>query len=470
MFERPYEECGIAGVYNNPEAAKLTYLSLYALQHRGQESAGICSSFNKSLHLFKYKGLVAEVFTDKALKKLPGDIAIGHVRYSTTGSNRTINAQPLMANYRGGSLSVAHNGNITNAKALKQELEDRGAIFQSTTDSEILIHLIAQSFSHDFFEALYAALIRLKGAYSLLLLKGDTMIALRDPRGFRPLCLGTLPDNGYVLSSESCAFDIIGAQYLRELQPGEILILENGKIRSEKPFGAVDESFCIFEYIYFSRPDSMINGRCVYDYRHALGEQLAKEHPANADVVIAVPDSSNPAALGYSKASGIPFDFGMIRSHYMGRTFIEPDQQIRDFGAKIKYNPVRSVLRNKRVVVVDDSIVRGTTSRKIVKMIRDAGALEVHFRVSAPRWVSPCYFGIDTPRESELVGAKYTAEQIKDLIEADSVGYLSLEGLHKVMPKTKHYCCACFDGNYPGGKPLLCDKDALEAKAPAGVE
>lgn len=462
MFDKPHEYCGLMGVYNNEEASKLVYLGLYSLQHRGQESAGICSSNKGFLNIYKYKGLVADVFNETNLAKLIGNTALGHVRYSTTGSSRVINAQPLLANYRNGSLSVAHNGNITNAAILKKELENRGAIFQTTTDSEILIHLIAQSLSQDFFEALYSALIRLKGSYSLLLIKDDKLIALKDPRGFRPLCVGTLKNSGYVIASESCAFDIIGAQYLREVQPGEIIIMEDGKIRSEKPFGRVEESFCIFEYIYFSRPDSMVNGKCVYDYRHALGEQLAHEHPVKADVVIAVPDSSNPAALGFSKVSGIPFDFGLIRSHYTGRTFIEPEQHIRDFGAKVKYNPVRSVLRDKRVVVVDDSIVRGTTSKKIVKMLRNAGAKEVHFRVSAPQWVSPCYYGIDTPNEEELIGSSHNVEEIKNEIDADSLGYLSLSGLHKVMPKTVSYCTACFSADYPGGKPVYCEKNALE--------
>lgn len=462
MSDNPREHCGIVGVYNNPEASKLVYLGLYALQHRGQESAGICSSDKDGLKIYKNKGLVADVFSEENLEKVPGNISIGHVRYSTTGSSRVVNAQPLFAKYRGGSMAVAHNGNITNAFKVKKELEERGAIFQTTTDSEILIHLIAQSLTNDFVEALFSSMIKLKGSYSILILKDDMMIALRDPRGFRPLCLGTLEGGGYVVASESCAFDIIGAQFLREVKPGELLIMQNGKIRSEKPFGDTPESFCIFEYIYFSRPDSLVNGKCVYDYRQALGEQLAHEHPVDADVVIAVPDSSNPAALGFAKVSGIPFDFGLIRSHYTGRTFIEPNQQIRDFGAKVKYNPVKSVLRNKRVVVVDDSIVRGTTSRKIVKMLRSAGAKEVHFRVSAPCWISPCYFGIDTPKEKELIGAIHSLDEIRDLIEADSIGYLSLEGLMKVMPKTKTYCTACFNGEYPGGKPELCDKEALE--------
>ncbi len=449
------------GVFNHPEAATLAYLGLYALQHRGQESAGIVSSDGERQCCYKRLGLVADVFNKENLATLKGNSAIGHVRYSTTGSTTAENTQPIVVNYKGGSLAMAHNGNITNAEALKRELESRGAIFQTTTDSEILVHLIAQATSMDFHESLIGSLVRLKGAYSLLMIYEDRVIALRDPRGFRPLCLGRL-DGAHVVASESCALDIIDAEYVREIQPGEILTLSTAGITSEKPFAEVPPSFCVFEYIYYSRPDSLIGGQNVYDFRHRLGEQLADEQPADADVVIAVPDSSNPAALGYSKRSGIPSDFGLIRSHYVGRTFIEPDQAIRDFGARIKYNPVRSVLSDKRVVLVDDSIVRGTTSRKIVKMIRAAGAREVHFRVSAPPWLNPCYYGIDTPREAELIANANSVEAIRDHIGADSLGYMSIEGLKRVVPGTMSYCFACFEGIYPGGKPTNCQKESLE--------
>lgn len=449
----PGEECGIVAVYNHPEAAKLTYLGLYALQHRGQESAGIVSADGKRLHVHKGPGLVADVFDQETFQTLPGNMAIGHVRYSTTGSSVAANAQPIVANYKAGTLAVAHNGNITNSEELRAELEERGAIFQSTTDTEILVHLIAQAGTRDFDEAVFTSVIRLKGAYSLLLAREDRMIALKDPRGFRPLCLGKLGD-GYVVASESCAFDIMNAQYLRELAPGELLNFRDGKVTTSKPFPPAEQSYCIFEYIYFSRPDSMaVQGKCVSELRTKLGEQLAIEHPVKADVVIPVPDSSVAAAIGYARRSGIPYDTGLVRSHYVGRTFIEPDQAIRDFGARIKYNPVRSVLQDKRVVVVDDSIVRGTTSRKIVNMLRNAGAKEIHFRVSAPPWKHPCFFGVDTPEREKLIAAvNPDVEEIRKFIGADTLGYVSEEGLLKVFPKTLGYCMACFTGKYPDGQ------------------
>jgi amidophosphoribosyltransferase len=463
--EMPHEECGIMAVYNHPEAAKLTYLGLYALQHRGQESAGIVSSDGKRLHAFRGEGLVADVFNEKVFRELPGDMAIGHVRYSTTGSSVVTNAQPLMVNYRDGELAVAHNGNFTNADELRGQLEDRGAIFQTTTDTEILVHLIAQLGVRDFDESLFMSAMRLKGAYSLLIAREDRMYAIKDPRGFRPLCLGKIGD-GYAVASESCALDLINAQYLRELAPGEVLTFANGAVTSRKPFPAAEQAFCIFEYIYFSRPDSLAQTKSISQLRMKLGEQLAEECPADADVVVAVPDSSVPAAIGYARRSRIPYDLGLIRSHYVGRTFIEPDQSIRDFGARIKYNPVRSVLEGKRVVVVDDSIVRGTTSRKIVNMLRSAGASEVHFRVSAPPWRNPCYFGVDTPERDKLIAATTPEiEEIRKYINADTLGYISVEGLLKVMPKTTSYCLACFTGKYPDGQKPAGEfsKEILEA-------
>lgn len=450
--DKPREACGIVAVCGHPEAAKLAYLGLYALQHRGQESAGIATFHQGRLYTYKAKGLVADVFNEEALRELPGDIAIGHVRYSTTGSSREANAQPLVANYRGGALAVAHNGNITNAAAIREELEQRGAIFQSSTDTEVLIHLVAQAATTDFQEALFMALLRLRGAYSMLVLHNNQLVAVKDPRGFRPLCFGKLGD-AYVIASESCAFDIMNAEYLRELAPGEMLTYAEGTLRSTRPFPPTDPAFCVFEYIYFSRPDSLAQGRAIYEYRERLGAQLAEEHPADADVVIAVPDSSIPAAIGYARQSGIPYAMGLIRSHYVGRTFIEPDQAIRDFGARIKYNPVRSVLENKRVVVVDDSIVRGTTSKKIVNMLRSAGAREIHMRISAPPWKNPCYFGIDTPKRERLLAATTEdVEAMRQFIGCDTLGFLSLDGLLRAVPRTQQYCTACFTGEYPPGQ------------------
>jgi len=459
--ETPREACGIMAVAGHPEAANLVYLGLYALQHRGQESAGIVSIDGGKIYSHTGDGCVSDVFTRETLSALPGHIAIGHVRYSTTGSETCKNAQPILVNYQGGRIAIAHNGNLTNARTLKEELESRGAIFQTTTDSELLLHLVAQSPSKNFEEALFSSLIRLKGSYSFALLHDAHLYLMRDPRGFRPLCMGKL-DKAYIFASESCALDIIGCPLLRELKPGEIITIKDGVITQEKPFAPVEQSFCVFEYIYFCRPDSFVEGRSIYDIRERLGEQLAIEHPAEADVVIPVPDSSNPAALGYAKKSGIPFALGLIRSHYVGRTFIQPSQKIRDFEARVKYNAVKGILSGKRIVVVDDSIVRGTTSRQIVTMIRNAGAKEIHFRSSAPPWMHPCYFGIDTPSEEELIAGAHTIEQIRKFIGADSLGYTSLEGMLKVMPKTLGYCCACFDGKYPGEKPDGFRKDILE--------
>lgn len=453
LAEMPGEECGVVAVYNAPEASKLAYLGLYALQHRGQESAGIVSTDGTHLYTGKGYGLVNDVFTPKVIQSLPGVSAIGHVRYSTTGSSNAGNSQPIVAKFHGGTMAVAHNGNLTNADELREELEKKGAIFQGTTDTEVLIHLVAKSETEDFEQALVESLAKLKGSYSMAIAREDKLIAVRDPRGFRPLCIGKLGD-GYVVASESCAFDIMNAQYLREMAPGEMITFSNGIAKSTRPFPEEPSSFCVFEYIYFSRPDSMAqSGRSVSELRNKLGEQLAIEHPAKADVIVAVPDSSVPAAIGYARKSGIPYDIGLVRSHYVGRTFIEPDQAIRDFGARIKYNPVRSVLQGKSVVVVDDSIVRGTTSRKIVNMIREAGAKEIHFRVTAPPWKNPCFFGIDTPEPSKLLAVEHPdIEDMCNFIGADTLGFISPEGLYKVMPKSVSYCNACFTGNYPEGQ------------------
>ncbi len=460
--EMPGEECGIVGVYGHPEAAKMAYLGLYALQHRGQESAGIVASDGDNLTIYKNKGLVGDVFSPRdRLDELAGPMAIGHVRYSTTGSNRIANAQPLLVNYRGGSLAIAHNGNLINAAELRAELESRGAIFQGTADSEIILHLVAQSAGDHFLESLVTSLYRIRGAWSLLFLRENQLVAVRDPRGIRPLCVGKL-DGATVVASESCALDIMGAQLLRELKPGEMLIVDEEGIRHEFPFPPVEERFCVFEYIYYSRPDSLAHGRSIYQIRHALGERLAQEHPVEADLVIPIPDSSNAAAIGYAKAAGIPFDLGLIRSHYIGRTFIEPDQGIRNFGAKLKYSPVASLLEGKSVCVVDDSIVRGTTSIKIVEMLRRAGARQVHLRITAPPWKHPCFYGIDTPSEAELVANRFSVEEMARHFGCDSLGFISVEGLMQVVPRTQNYCTACFSGQYDAGKPIDFKKNLME--------
>lgn len=457
-----HEECGLVGVFGCPEAAKISYLALYALQHRGQENTGIVSAHNGRLLMHKGDGLVADVFNQTVLDSLPGRNAIGHVRYSTTGSNVSANAQPLLANYHGGVMAVAHNGNLTNAKELRGSLERRGAIFQTTTDSEILLHLIAHANTSDFDEALLLALMRIKGAYSLVILTPERLIAVRDPQGIRPLCLGRL-DGGWVVTSETCAMDLLGATYEREVRQGEIVSISAGGLTSRTPFAPAQEAFCVFENIYFSRPDSLCaSGQSIYELRTGLGRELHREHPVEADVVIGVPDSAIPAAIGYSQASGIPFELGLIRNHYVGRTFIEPRQSIRDFGAKVKYNTVRGVIQGKRVVVVDDSIVRGTTCRKIVKMLRSAGAREVHVRSSAPPLIHPCYYGVDTPSYEELVAAQHTIDDVRQQLDADTLGYLSIEGLERVMPDHVSYCLSCFNGAYPAGKPEGFKKAILE--------
>ncbi|MEK7238649.1 MAG: amidophosphoribosyltransferase, partial [Nitrospirota bacterium] len=421
-----HDECGVVGVYGHPEASNLAYLGLHALQHRGQEGAGICSSDGRHLYIEKSMGLVADIFSEKRLKRLPGTIAIGHNRYSTAGSSVLKNVQPIMVNFSLGSLAIAHNGNLVNALELKKELESKGAIFQSTSDSEVIVHLIANSNAGGFYERIIDALSKLYGAFSLLMMTENELIAVRDPYGFRPLSIGE-HDGAYVIASETCAFDLIGAAYIRDIEPGEMVIINDKGIRSIKPLYSQKHAFCIFEFIYFSRPDSYIFGnQNVNDIRKNLGRQLARENPIDADLVIPVPDSGVPAALGYAEESGIPFDFGLIRNHYVGRTFIEPKQAIRHFGVKLKLNPVRKLLEGKRVIVVDDSIVRGTTSKKIVKMLKEGGrAKEVHLRISSPPTIGPCFYGIDTPTRKELIASTHTVEEIKKYITADSLCYLS---------------------------------------------
>jgi len=444
------EECGVFAVFNHREAANLTYLGLYALQHRGQEGAGICSSDGKMLHLEKGMGLVADVFSETKLQKLFGHIAIGHNRYSTAGSSTLKNVQPILAKYSLGSIAIAHNGNLVNAGLLRTELEREGAIFQSNSDSEVIVHLIAHANFGSLHDRVLEAVRQISGAFSLVVMAEREIIAVRDPRGFRPLSLGRY-DGAWIVGSETCAFDLIGAEYIRDIEPGEMLVINDEGLTSI-PFSKKEpRTQCIFEFIYFSRPDSNIFG-CVNvnEVRKNFGKELARTYPVDADLVIPVPDSGVPAALGYAEESGIPFDFGLIRNHYVGRTFIEPQQNIRHFGVKIKLNPVRRLLEGKRVVVVDDSIVRGTTSKKIVKMIKESGGAEsVHTRISSPPTVGPCYYGIDTPTRGELIASSHTVEEIRKYITADSLGYLSIDSLRATVENPGDYCTACFDNEYP---------------------
>ncbi len=448
MFDKIHEECGVFGIFGHPDAANLTYLGLYALQHRGQESAGIVSSDGKQLYGQKAMGLVADIFDEERIKKLPGQMAIGHNRYSTAGGSIAINIQPILVNFALGGLAIAHNGNLVNAGILKDELEAYGSIFQSTMDSEVIVHLIAQSRMATLHERIVDALSHVQGSYSLLIITEEELIAVRDPHGFRPLSLAEL-DGGYVVASETCAFDLIEATYIRDVAPGEMVVISNKGITSSFPFKAADPSHCIFEFIYFARPDSMVFGQNVYTIRKNFGRQLARETMIDADVVIPVPDSGVPAALGYAEEAGIPFDTGLIRNHYVGRTFIEPRQSIRHFGVKIKLNPVKDALKGKRVVVVDDSIVRGTTSKKIIKMIRSAGASEIHMRISSPPTSYPCFYGMDFPTRQELIASTHSIEEIRKYITADTLGYISLDGIQKIVPHRMNYCSACFDGEYP---------------------
>jgi len=451
------DECGVVAVYSHPEAETLAYLGLHALQHRGQESAGIVTSDGMSLHIHKAMGLVADIFTEKRLATLRGTLAIGHTRYSTTGDSALLNAQPILVQSNKGMVALAHNGNLTNAGEIRARMEAQGSIFQTSSDTEVIVHLIAQSREHTLPEAIADALRRVEGAFSLVMISPDRIFAARDPRGFRPLAMGRIPAQGdrhqdtIVFASETCAFDLIGATYEREVKPGELIIVGPEGIKSRSYSPAMSQSSCIFEHVYFSRPDSRVFGRPVQESREQLGRQLAIEAPADADLVVPVPDSGVTAAMGYAAESGIPLRFGLIRNHYVGRTFIEPQQSVRDFGVKLKLNPVRSLLEGKRVVLIDDSIVRGTTSKKIVRMVRGAGATEVHLRISCPPTISPCFYGVDTPRKKELIAANNTVEEIRKYIGADSLAYLSLDGLKKACrdgEKTT-YCTACYTGRYP---------------------
>jgi amidophosphoribosyltransferase len=442
--------CGIFGIANNAEASGLAYLGLYALQHRGQESTGIASSDGEAVHVFKAMGHVADVYTEESLAQLTGTNAVGHTRYSTAGDSSKNNAQPIIGKcYRFGTVAICHNGNLINAVRLKQDLEQQGAIFQSTTDTEVILHLLARSNQPDILAAVGEMMGQIQGAYSLLLLTQDSLIGIRDPNGFRPLCLGRIKDS-YVLASESCAFDLIDAKYVREIEPGEIVCIRGSEIESVHMPRAPRLSKCIFEHVYFSRPDSLVFGRTVQSSRDRMGRILARESPVEADLVVPVPDSGVAAAIGYAQESGVPFAFGLIRNHYVGRTFIEPSSKIRHFGVKVKHNPVKALLSGKRVILIDDSLVRGTTTRKIVKMVRAAGATEVHMRISCPPTISPCFYGVDTPSKKELVASSYTVEEIRKRIEADSLAYLSLEGLHEaVAAEPNEFCTACYTAKYP---------------------
>jgi amidophosphoribosyltransferase len=462
VLDKPKEECGVFGIWalgQSEEAANYAYLGLHALQHRGQESAGIVSTNGETLHVHRDMGLVADIFTADVLAKLKGGAAIGHVRYSTTGASHVKNAQPLAVQYAGGAVAVAHNGNLVNAEALRAELESAGSIFQASTDTEVIVHLLARAraigpagSTEQLLAAVREALGRVSGAYSILFLTPRALVGARDPMGFRPLVLGKLKGS-WVLASETTALDLIEAEYVREVEPGEVVVIDSAGLRSERLFPGqrppAQLGRCVFEHIYFARPDSVLFGKSVYTVRHAFGRRLAEEHPVPADLVIPVPDSGVPAAIGYAEQAGIPFVMGLVRSHYVGRTFIEPQQSIRHFGVKLKLNALKNVLEGKRVVVVDDSVVRGTTSRKIVKMIRSAGASEVHLRISSPPTAWPCYYGIDTPTRQELIASTHSVEEIATYVTADSLGYLSLEGMYGALGQDRRqFCDACFSGEY----------------------
>lgn len=463
--EKPRESCGIFGIQGHPDASKLSYFGLYALQHRGQESAGITVMNDKKILSHKGMGLVPEVFDMTHLDQLKGESAIGHVRYSTTGSSILGNAQPFVVHHKNKSYAIAHNGNLVNAHHLKEKLEESGSIFQTTMDSEIFLHVFVNNLKHGFEKALISTVSKVKGAYSILMLtnRGE-VIGIKDPNGFRPLCLGRLNGN-YVLASETCAFDLVEAEFIRELDPGEIVIISDNGIKSLKPHTEKKSSFCIFEYIYFARPDSTIFGQNVYLTRKAHGRCLAKEAPVEADLVMPFPDSGTYAALGFSEASGIPFEMGMIRNHYVGRTFIQPTQSMRDFGVRVKLNPVKELLRGKDIIIIEDSIIRGTTARTRVKALRELGVRKVHMRVSGPPHRFPCHYGIDFSTRGELIAAKQSVDELRDFLGLDSLHYLSIKGLLEstgIKNPENNFCKACFDGCYPVQFDTGISKDCLE--------
>jgi len=471
MDESVKHYCGLFGIFGHRDAARLTYLGLYSLQHRGEEAAGIVAFDGKVMHTHKGKGLVAEVFDEPALKGLPGRMALGHTRYSTTGSSTVKNSQPLVVSYAKGSVAVAHNGNLVNAHTLRQDLEAKGSIFQTTVDSEIILHLMARANNGSIEHDLTQSLVKLKGAFSLIFLTERQLIGCRDPNGFRPLCVGKL-NKTYVLASESCSLDLIGARFVREVKPGEVVIIGADGLRSLFPFEKKDEglSHCLFEHVYFARPDSNLFGDSVQQVRMRLGRQLAKEHPVKADLVMPIPDSGNFAALGYSLESGIPFGMGMTRNHYVGRTFIQPAQEIRDLKVRVKFNPVRAVIKGKRIVVVDDSIVRGTTTRARVRNLREAGAQEIHLRISCAPIKHSCFYGIDFPTRKELIANNRSLEEIAKFIGVDSLGYLSLDGMNAAVERPGDFCTACWAGNYPIPFGNEGDKFALEKHAGQGSQ
>jgi amidophosphoribosyltransferase len=447
--DRPREECGIFAVYGHEEAAKLTYFGLYALQHRGQESAGIVASDGRHVVEHKAMGLVPDMFGEEVLSRLKGNMALGHVRYSTTGSSLLMNAQPLKIHHLGKTLAIAHNGNLVNARQIRAQMESEGSIFQTTTDSEVVLHLIARAMKKGLERAMLETMSQVKGAYSMVIMTEDSLLAFRDPHGFRPLCLGRL-NSGYVLTSETCALDLVEAEYVREVEPGEILMINSRGVQSIRSEKASRKAQCIFELIYFSRPDSTVFGQNVYLFRKKQGQLLAEEFPVKADLVMPFPDSGNYAAIGYAQASGIPLEMGVIRNHYVGRTFIQPSQSMRDFAVKVKLNPVKELLKDRRVVIIEDSIIRGTTAKTRIKTLRTIGAKEIHLLVSCPPHRFPCFYGIDFSTRGELIAARKTVEEIRDYIGLDSLGYLSMDNLVKAthIPR-EDLCFACFDGNYP---------------------
>ena len=453
MTDKFREECGVFGIFGHPEAANLTYLGLYALQHRGQESVGISTSDGQRLRIHKSMGYVADAFNETALEALAGTSAIGHVRYSTAGESGLKNAQPIQIECAHGEIAVGHNGNLVNAEELRQALVAQGSIFQTTSDTEVLLHLYARSRAASVEAALQEAIAQVQGAFSLVWLTKDRLVAARDPHGFRPLTLGRLGD-AWIVCSETCALDLIDAQWVRDVEPGEMLVISAKGLESYRPFAPAARAHCVFEHVYFARPDSYVFGKSVNEVRTAFGRRLAQEHPVPADVVVPIPDSGVCAATGFAAEAGVPLQMGLIRNHYVGRTFIEPQQSIRHFGVRVKLNPVKSILAGKRVVLVDYSIVRGTTSRKIVKMVRAAGATEVHMRISCPPTISPCFYGVDTPRRSELIAATHTIEEVRKYIGADSLGYLSIDGLLGAVGEGRaSYCTSCYTGEYPVAFP-----------------
>jgi len=443
-----HDACGVFGIDSHPEAANIVYLGLHGLQHRGQESAGIATTDGERLHIEIGMGQVGDIFGPDRLARLPGRSGVGHVRYSTAGSSDLKNAQPMRVRCHKGEIAVAHNGNLINADRLRSSLERDGSIFTSTSDTEVILHLIARSRQKKIEDAVVDALAQVKGAYSLAFLTRDRMVGVRDPMGFRPLSLGVL-DGSYVLTSETTALDLVGARFLRDIEPGEVVVIQGDRLESFSPFPPEEPHACIFEYVYFARPDSHLWGRNVSRVRKKLGMELAKEAPADADIVVPIPDSGVYAAMGYASESGLPYDHGLVRSHYIGRTFIEPSQSIRHFGVRLKLNPVREVLEGKRVVLVDDSIVRGTTSRKLVSMVREAGATQVHMRISCPPTIGPCYYGVDTPLRSELIASSHSVEEIRKHLRADSLSYLSLEGMMRAVGSQQGFCAACYTNKYP---------------------